>query len=194
VAAFSLIELMFVVGIAATVSVVAIPQALASLDDSRTLGAARYLATRLQRTRLEAVTGNAAAALRISRSADGYSFNVYVDGNTNGVLSRDIQLGVDRAIQSTERLSDHFPGVDFGVMAGLPAVDTSSAPPGSDPIRLGSSDMATFAATGTATAGSLYILGRHDTQYVVRIFGETGKTRVLKFNPRTQQWNTLSNP
>ena len=191
-AAFSLIELMFVVGIAATLSAIAVPHSLASLDDSRTLGAARYVSTRLQRTRLEALTGNAAAALRISRSANSYSFNVYVDGNRNGVLSRDIQSGVDRAIQSTERLSDHFPGVDFGVISGLPAVDSSSIPPGADPIRLGSSDMATFTAMGTATAGSLYVLGRRDTQYVVRIFGETGKTRVLKFNPRTWQWNPLS--
>ena len=191
-AAFSLIELMFVVGIAATLSAIAVPQSLASLDDSRARGAARYLSTRLQRTRMEALAANAAAALRISRTANGYSFNVYVDGNRNGVLSRDIQSGVDRAIQSTERLSDHVPGVDFGVISGLPAVDSSSIPPGADPIRLGSSDMATFTAMGTATAGSLYVLGRRDTQYVVRIFGETGKTRVLKFNPRTWQWNPLS--
>ena len=54
--------------------------------------------------------------------------------------------------------------------------------------------MATFTATGTATAGSLYIRGRRDVQYVVRIFGETGKTRILKFNPRTRQWNPLSEP
>lgn len=191
-AAFSLIELVFVLGVAATLGAAAIPQTLASLDEIRTLGAARYVSARLQRTRMEAIVGNAAAALRVSRATEGYSFSVYVDGNRNGVLSRDIQAGLDHSIQSTERLGDHFPGVDFGVVPGLPAVDSSSSPPGSDPIRLGVSDMATFTAIGTATAGSLYIRGRHDTQYVVRIFGETGKTRVLKFNPRTWQWNPLS--
>jgi hypothetical protein len=48
--------------------------------------------------------------------------------------------------------------------------------------------MVTFTPTGTATSGSLYIRGRRDAQYVVRVYGETGKTRVLKFVPRSGQW------
>ena len=194
-AAFSYIEVLFVAGIAATVGGAAVPQILATLEDSRSIAAARYLATRLQRTRLEAIAANASTAFRVTQTADGtYGFSVYADGNRNGVLSRDIQSGADRAIQAVERLADHFAGVDFGVIPDVPAADSSSSPPGSDPVRLGSSDMATFTPTGTATAGSLYILGRRQTQYVVRIFGETGKTRILKFNLRTRQWTPLSGP
>jgi type II secretory pathway pseudopilin PulG len=188
VAAFSFIEVMFVLGTAATVSAVAVPEMLAMIDDSRTAAAARYISTRLQRTRMEAVSRNASAALRFTRLPDHYEFAGYVDGNRNGVLSRDIQSGVDPLFQPVDRLGDHFSGVDFGAVADLPAVDPASPAPGDDPVRLGSSDMVTFTPTGTATAGSLYILGRRGTQYVVRVYGETGKTRILKFNVGNGQW------
>jgi hypothetical protein len=70
-------------------------------------------------------------------------------------------------------------------------VDSGGTPPGTDPIRLGSSSMATFAASGTSSSGSLYIRGRRNAQYVVRIYGQTGKTRVLKFDARSRQWKGL---
>ena len=187
-AAFSFIEIMFVLGTAATVSAVAVPETLATIDDSRTAAAARYISTRLQRTRMEAVSRNGSAALRLSRLPDHYEFGGYVDGNGNGVLSRDIQSGVDQLFQPVDRLGDHFSGVDFGATADLPAVDPTSPAPGDDPIRLGSSDMVTFTPTGTATSGSLYIRGRRGSQYVVRVYGETGKTRVLRFNAGSGQW------
>ena len=187
-AAFSFIEILFVLGTAAIVTGVAVPEMLATLDDSRTAAAARYVSTRLQRTRMEAVSRNTSAALRFTRLADHYDFTSYADGNRNGVLSRDIQSGIDRLTQPADRLADHFPGVEFGAIPDLPPVDATSTAAGSDPIRLGSSDMVTFTPTGTATSGSLYIRGRRDSQYVVRVYGETGKTRVLKFNAGRGQW------
>lgn len=191
-AAFSFIEIMFVLGAAATVSAVAVPETLATIDDSRTAAAARYISTRLQRARMDAVSRNRSVALRFTRVSDHYEFAGYLDGNHNGVLSHDIQSGVDQLFQPIDRLGDHFSGVDFGASADLPAVDPASAAPGDDPVRMGSSDMVTFTPTGTATSGSLYIRGRRGTQYVVRVYGETGKTRVLKFNAGSGQWMPAS--
>ena len=116
---------------------------------------------------------------------------VYVDGNRNGVRTADISDGANPEIQKSERLVDLFPGVDFGAVPGLPSVEPGSPPPGEDPVRFGSSSMAVFTALGTSTPGSLYIRGRRDAQYAVRLFGQTGKIRVLKFNPRTRMWRAL---
>lgn len=190
-AAFTFIELLFVVGLAATIGAAALPQMLTSVDDVRAGAAARYVSSRLQQVRMEAVARGRSVGVRFVRSASGYSVAVYVDGNRDGVRSRDIQDGTDWPLRPAERLPDRFPGVDFGALPGLPAVDPSSTPPGSDPIRLGSSDIVSFSALGTSTTGSLYVRGRHDAQYVVRVFGETGKTRTLKFNPRSGEWKPL---
>ncbi len=128
-------------------------------------------------------------ASRVCRS--GYGFQLHVDGNRNGVLSADILAGVDQPIDAFEQLHDRFAGVEFGALLALPSVDPTGTPPGTDPIRVGASDIATFTPLGTSTSGSLYILGRNGTQLVVRIYGQTGRTRVLRFQPGSAQWMPL---
>jgi type II secretory pathway pseudopilin PulG len=185
---YSLIELMFALGLCATLAGVAVPQLSAGLDDVRTRAAARYLAARLQHARTDAVRRNASMAVRFASVSGVTRYAAYADGNGNGVLSRDISDGVDRQVGPREALGDQFSGVTFGALPGLPAVDPPAAPPGSDPIRFGSSDMAVFTASGTATPGSVYIRGRQGSQYVVRVFGDTGKVRVLKYHPLARVW------
>ena len=107
------------------------------------------------------------------------------------MLADDIQHGIDRLIAAIERLPDQFTGVDFGAIPALPAVDAGGKPPGADPIHLGSGNIASFSAVGTATSGTVYIRGRRGSQYAVRIFGETGKSRLLKFEPQTGKWRQL---
>ncbi len=188
---YSLVELAIVMAIGATLLGAAVPGYLAGIDDYRASSAARHLSGRFQRARMEAVMRSATVAVQFTQSSSGYSYAVYVDGNRNGVLSRDIQRGVDAPIGAVERLPEQFSGVEFGAIPGLPPVDTGGTPPGADPIRLGSGSLASFTAMGTASTGTVYIRGRHDAQYAVRIFGETGKTRVMKFDPGTRQWRQL---
>jgi hypothetical protein len=188
---YSVIELLFVLAVIAALSGMAIPQTLAALDGYRAYGAARYVSGRLYETRTTAVVRTANVGMRFIRSANSYTFAVYLDGNRNGVRTGEILGGVDREIYREERLSDLFPGVDFGALPGLPAVEAGSSPPGDDPIRFGSSNIAVFGALGTATPGSVYIRGRGEAQYAVRLLGQTGRIRILKFNPRTRVWRSL---
>lgn len=186
-AAFSLIELVFVLGVAATLSAVAAPQLSASLNEVRSAGAARHVAARLQQARVRALARSRATALRIRADGGGYTIAVFEDGNGNGVLATDIASGIDPVVAPVERIPDLYAGVDFGALPGIPGAEGSTAP-GSDPIRLGASDSVTFSPLGTATPGSLYLRGRGATQYVVRIYGETGRTRALRYNARTRTW------
>jgi len=188
---FSTIEALFAAAALVTLGGVAAPPLRHATDAVRAVRAARYIATRLQRARLEAITRSADVAIRFASGPSGYSFSVYVDGNRNGVLSHDIQTGVDRRLGSLERLPDNFPGVDFGALPGLPAIDTGGTPPGSNPIRLGSSGSASFSAMGTSSTGTLYVKGNGNQQLAIRIYGETGKTRIVKYDIRTRRWNPL---
>lgn len=187
---YALIELVFAAGIAVTLCGIAVPQLLAGIDDVRTAGAARYVAMLMQRARMEAVMRSADVALQFTPAPSGYLVAMYVDGNRNGVLSRDIQHGIDRRLLAGAPLGDRFAHVDCCALPNAPAVDPGSTPPGTDPIRLGSSAFATFTPTGTSSTGSVYICGR-GAQYVVRIYGQTGKIRILKLNVRTGEWKPL---
>ncbi len=186
---FSLVDLVFVLGIVTTVSAVSLAVIDHSVGHARAVGAARHVAAKLQRTRVDAVTLNRNVALKVSATTG--VLTTYVDGNGDGVLSRDIQDGTDPRVGVSEEIGAQFPGVVFGPLPNLPAVDASSAPPGTDPIRLGPSDMAVFSPLGAATSGTLYLLAGQ-MQLAVRIFGETGRTRTLLFEPRTRVWMPLA--
>lgn len=177
---------MFALGIAATFAMSATLSARSHLDELRTTAAARYVASRLQQARTRAVMRGRDTAVRVS-SGSVFTITTYEDGNGNGVLSADITSGTDLPVGVAERLPERFPGVDFGAKPALPGAEGGVAP-GTDPIRTGTADGVTFTADGTASAGSLYVLGRGGTQFVVRIYGETGRTRLLRFYPVAGVW------
>jgi hypothetical protein len=87
-------------------------------------------------------------------------------------------------------LSDNYAGVDFGLLPDLPPIDPGGPPPGMDPIKLGSSALLSYAPSGSSSPGSVYIRGRK-VQYAIRILGDTGRTRILKFNPHDRLWKGL---
>ena len=185
---YSLVEVMFTLTLGVVVGAIAVPQVLANVDDTRASGAVHYLTTKLNQARMEAVARSRDVGLQFVAVGGAYSYTVYSDGNADGIRTRDIQSGSDARIAAPEHLPDRFTGVDFGVLPGLPAVDSSSTPPGSDPIKLGSSNILTFTALGTSSTGSLYVRSRGGAQWVIRVTGETGKVRVLKYDPRLRQW------
>ncbi len=162
-----MVELLFALGLFLVLSAMAVPQVLAGLDRSRTRAAARFLAARMALARSQAVARSATVALRFSEDADVSSFAAYVDGNRNGVRSKDIASGEDAALDSPVRLSDLFPGVTI----------TSSS--------IGPSEILSFTPVGTATSGTIYVRGRDGTQYAVRVLGATGRTRVLRYDTVT---------
>lgn len=188
---YSLLEIVFVLGLTMTITGIAIPQTVATVEEVRAAGAARYISARLQRARMEAIARSTDVGLQFVPTDGKYRYGTYLDGNANGIRTRDIETGIDRQVVAPERLSDQFRSIDFGVLPALPAIDSSSAPPGSDPVKLGSSNIVTFTPEGTSSPGSLYILGPHNIQYAIRVFGETGKTRVLKFDLHTRRWKPL---
>ena len=188
---YSVVELAVVVGLTVTVTATALPQMLAGVDEARVAGAARYLSARFYDTRIEAINRSAEVALRFTATNAGYIYAVYADGNGNGVLARDIQRNVDRQLHPPEQLSSQFSGVDFGTLPGLPAIDAGSPAPGDDPIKFGASSMVSFSALGTSSSGTLYVKGRGNTQYAIRVVGGTARVRVFRFDWRSRRWHAL---
>lgn len=156
----------------------AVPQALAALSRARTLAAARYLAARMQGARGQAAARSTHVGLRVVTRGDDLIVSGFRDGNHNGIRAADIASGVDAQVDPELRLGDLFPGVRAG------ASDGSVAPP------LDGEEVSTFSfgPTGTASSGTVYIRGRDEGQYAVRVLGATGRVRVLRFRAATRDW------
>ena len=180
------LELMFTLAIGATLTGIALPLAGNALDQMQTGMAARYLEGRVMLARIEALKRSAAVGLRFEASDGDYSFASYVDGNANGIRTTDVVLGIDRQLWPPERLADKYPGVRFELMAGIPQID-GDADGSLAGVRVGTAHILTMSPNGTSSSGTLYIR-RKDAQYAVRVFGTTGRTRVLQYRTGEGAW------
>jgi prepilin-type N-terminal cleavage/methylation domain-containing protein len=184
---FTLLELLFVVAITGTLAAIAVPHSLRALDDWQTRSAARYLAQRIVSARVDAIRRGSAHGLRFAPSASDYTFDAVADGNRNGVRTSELASGVDRVLSEPEAIATHFTGVSFGLHEGVP--DADGNPSGSlDGVRIGASRLLVVHVDGTATSGTLYVRGRGYSQYAVRVFGVTGRVRVLRFDAIRNRW------
>ncbi len=184
---YSLLEMLMAITLMVIMGGAGIALANSSVDRSRAIGAAGYVAGRMASARFEAVRRSAHVAIRFIEGADGYWLQPYVDGNRNGVLTPDIAAGVDSAIAASERLDNHFSGVEFCIQPHVTGID-----PGpfntADPIQIGSSTLLSFSPMGSSTSGTLFVCGALGNQFAVRVLGATGRTRILEFNFGERRW------
>ena len=184
---FTILELLFALAIAGTLTTIAVPQGLRAFDDFRTRAAARYLAQRLGNARLNAIKQSRAQGLRFEPSAVDYRITTVADGNANGLRTSEIQGGVDPTLTEPETLATHFQHVVFGILDEVPDADGQPAN-GSDGVRVGVSRLLAMNPDGTSTSGTLYLHGRERAQYAVRVLGVTGRVRVLVYDYVSRRW------
>ena len=182
----TLLELVFVVALAAVLTGVAVPLTGDALDDARTGAAARYMAGQIVSSRMDAINRSRSVALRFEVSTPDYRVGRYIDGNGNGVRVAEIRRGVDPPDGISKQIGDDFPNVRFGLAEGLPDADGVRGT-GTEGVRIGTAKILTMSPDGTATSGTLYLQGRR-AQYAVRVLGATGRTRVLKYDTGRRTW------
>ena len=175
---YTLLELLFASALIAIVSAIAVPQSLAGVDRARAASAARYLASRMAVARSQAVMRSTHVALRFEGEPPGITFRTFADGNRNGVLTDDIDAGIDAPLDAAVLLGDLYSGVAIAVAGEA----------GSDPVRLSSSNLLSFTPLGTATSGSVFVRGRDGSQFAIRVLGATGRTRVQRFVVHNRTW------
>jgi Tfp pilus assembly protein FimT len=160
------VELLLAATVIAILAGAVVPQATLVIERSRAWGAARYVAARVALARSQAISRSAYVALRFDGPASETAFGVFVDGNGNGVRTDDIERRIDRPLENAVRLTDLFPGVSVTATSRL----------------------FSFSPSGPATPGTIYVNGRDGSELAVRIFGVTGRMRLLRYNPRRGTW------
>ena len=128
------------------------------------------------------------------RPGDGsrVTYTLYRDGDGDGVLTADIDNGADPAVGLPRELAHFGSFARFGFPPGSAPRD-----PGNrsrrldrldDPIRFNRSDIASFNQLGGSTPGSLYLTDGRYLLSVVRVYGRTGKVKVMRYDPEEEEW------
>ena len=172
-----------------TLAAIAVPVVGGTLDRERSIVGARYLAGQLLRARLESLKRARAVAVRLELVDGRTHFQLFADGNGNGVLQRDIDRRVDRPLAPGEWLDDQVREISLRLNQDVAEIAGSGTlGPGDDPVRIGNTSLLTFTPIGSATSGTLYVAGPRGPQMAIRIFGASGRIRVLMFDAQMRQW------
>ena len=186
----ALVDVLAAMGISLVMAGVAVPVIGGALEREHTVIGAQYLSAHVQRARLESLKRAAAVAVRLEVLDGRTSVQLFFDGNGNGVLQKDIDRHIDPALTTAEWLDDHARGVSLQInqpIAGVGGGPDLAA--GDDPLRIGNSSLVSFSPLGSATSGTLYVAARQGPQMAIRIYGATGRVRVLMFDARARQWH-----
>ncbi len=182
----SLVDLLAALTVISIVTSLAVPATAGVIDRAEVRHAAAFVAAALRSARADAVRSRRATALVFDSTGGRWTFRVCVDDNGNGVRRADLSSGDDHCRETPIDVGAHFPRVEVVVDSTLKGPDGS--PPSADPVRFGAGDMASFSPAGGATPGTLFLRSAAGAQYAVRVGNMTGRTRVLRFDVGTGQW------
>jgi type II secretory pathway pseudopilin PulG len=145
----------------------------------------------LELTNAEGQTKGAYRGVRFSMIGNEWFYTIYEDGNGNGVLTEDINRGIDRPVQGPRRLLE--PGVLARVgfpPSGIVDPDTGDPiPPDARAIRFGQSNICSFSDYGTCTAGTIYLTDGGSAGAMVRCSGAGGRIRVQFYGLTSHTWS-----
>ncbi|MDO8677526.1 MAG: GspH/FimT family pseudopilin [Acidobacteriota bacterium] len=186
----ALVDIVAALALSLAMAAMAAPVVGGTLDRERTIVGAQHLAGQLQRARMESLKRSAAVAVRLELVGDRATARLYVDGNGNGVVQRDIDRGTDLPLAGVEWLDAHARDVSLRINQTVTdAGGSGSLEPGSDPLRIGRTALVTFSPLGSSSSGTLYVAAHRGPQMAIRVYGASGRVRVLMFDARTRQWH-----
>ncbi len=168
------------------------PPLLRLADGRRVRLAAGELTGVLREARSHAIRYNCHVGVKFLVEEKRVRWTLYRDGDGDGVLNRDIDSGVDPPLGLPRTLTHLGSQIRFGFPPGRPPRD-----PGDprrrlqrldDPIRFNRSDIASFGPFGGSTPGSLYVTDSIRHLAAVRVFGRSGKVKVLQWDAIEDRW------
>ena len=185
---YSLIEATVVLALMGLMAAIAIPalnrycMRRAALD-----GLAREVCATMRSARQEAITLNAQVGLVLKEDPDGrLKWRTYQDGNGNGVLTRDIQRGVDRPLGPSRKLRIPEGRVRLGILdPGVPDISTGRRIENpKDPVKFGNSNICSFSPLGASSPGTIYFTDGIELQGAVRVYPGSAKVRIMRWDAR----------
>lgn len=187
---YTLIELLIVVAIIGLMVVVSVPSFRTLQKRAAVRTAAGEIRGIFHLARSRAIATGRYTALKFHDAGDTWTWNLYEDGDHDGVRSADIKKGIDRKISGPHGILPHDGTIRVAMPHfALPDPDTSKAlGPKATPVRFGKAKLVSFSPRGSSSSGSIFMTDGHRLVAVVRVFGPTGRIRTMIYDPSTAEW------
>lgn len=152
--------------------------------------AAHEIATVFTEARSRAIHRGAYCGVRWVAADGDLTLQVFDDRDGDGVRTDDIRKGIDTAASAPLSVKSRWPKVSVGFIPGFTARDPKGNPVGnlSDPIRFGSSDIASFSPLGDCSPGSIWLGDGRRRQSLVRLTPGTAKISIYEWAASRREW------
>lgn len=186
---FNLIEILVVVAIIGIIALCAIPSFGNFRRRASCAAAANEMRSILRAARSRAIARGANAGVKFINKGNNWTYTLYDDGNGNGIANADITSGVDRRYFGP---AVTMPLYHIAAIAQLPKgirdPDGDPLNPDDPALQFGRSTICSFSPLGNGTPGTIYISDGIDQLYAVRVFGPSGRVRVLRYDSGKRKW------
>ena len=199
-AGVTLLEVVFVLAVLALMSTLALPMILQATARVRVDLAAHEVLGTLRMARQLAIQHSSHVGVKFFEVANddpreegsaAVTFQLYLDGDGDGVRNDDLRSGVDPPLGPLRRLTHVGRFVRFGFPPDIsPTHPSTGRALGrlEDPIRFNRSGIASFSPIGSATPGTVYLTDGTRFLVAVRVWNRSGRSGIVRFDPDRREW------
>lgn len=189
---FTLIELLITLAIVGLTVAIAVPNFQVLRRRAAVRAAANEIRAIFRGARARAITRSANAGVKFTRGAYDWQYALYDDGDGDGVRNDDIQRGVDRRVTTPQYVIRGAELVSVSIPSSVRVdPDGAAMPANASPVQFGSSTICSFSPVGESTPGTIYLADAAGLAYCVRMFGGSGRVRLLRYNAVRKRWEQL---
>lgn len=188
---YTLLELSAIVAIVGSMVLVAVPSFRSMQKRAAVRAAAQEIRSAFHAARSQAIATGRSTALKFHGDGDTWYWELYEDGDWDGVRNADIKKGIDRRVGGPTRILSDERRIRIAMPEfPLPDPDTNEPLGGkAKPVRFGASSLCSFSARGSSSSGTIFMTDGHRLVAAVRVFGPTARIRTMIYDPARQVWS-----
>lgn len=188
---FSLLEICAVVAIVGVLALCAIPSFASYRRRASVNAAANELRAILRGARSRAIARNRHCGVKFVQNGREWTYSLYEDGNGNGIRNDDIDQGRDRRYFGPAIVLPSAHLATIGLLS-VPVRDPDGdlLDPTASAVQFNRSTLCSYSPTGNGTPGSVYLVDGAGQLFVARVYGASGRVRVLRYQPVRRKWET----
>ena len=185
----TLIELLVVIVIIGILVLCAVPAFANYRRQSSVMAAANEMRGMLRSVRSRAIARGRNAGVKFVKSGNDWTYTLYDDGNGNGIANADITKKIDKRYFGPAVVMPSFRTASISLLPKtIKDPDGDKLLPTDNALQFGNSTICSFSDLGSGTAGTIYISDGVSNLFCVRVYGASGKVRILRYDAGKQKW------
>jgi len=185
----TLIELLVVIVIIGILVLCAVPAFANYRRQSSVMAAANEMRGMLRSVRSRAIARGRNAGVKFVKSGNDWTYTLYDDGNGNCIANADITKKIDKRYFGPAVVMPSFRTASISLLPKtIKDPDGDKLLPTDNALQFGNSTICSFSDLGSGTAGTIYISDGVSNLFCVRVYGASGKVRILRYDAGKQKW------